>query len=686
MKDLRQDALYVGCNYHPHDWPPHRWAHDLDQMAQKGFTVVRLGHLCWDSFEPAEGQFTFQWMDQVMDLCEERGIGVFLDIPTRPAPTWLHKKYPSIDIVDRGGVRQNPHTRYMEDVGDPHFREYAYRLAAVMAQRYASHPALLAFGLCNELGSGFLSYSPTARERFIEWLKEKYRTVENLNRAWAAHRWSRKLLSFEDVDLPIGAAVVGAPERYLDMRRFYSHELIDYMAGLKDVVNQFAPGVPVSSNHWAENPSAGFDYNHSWRRLTDFSGQGFYPGVNPEDERTLIGACFCNAHRAAENPLPDWNLEFQVGGMGSYGSPPGAMEMYAGLCWLYGSQAILGWTWRSMLGGEEQYLFGLLDHDGSPTWKLEEFGRIAQKARALEERGLLPRKRQPQVAVAYSFEDWMITRYAKDYYTVSHRDQAVEAFSALYHLNRDCAIVDPRRVENPYRAVIFPGVAQISPELEGEIRRLLEEGATVILTAFSAKVDQYNQVFHTPLPGRLSQVFGVRVRGFDRAVTHVASVNEGSLEKGTLSLRRNTVSLALEGGPLLEDVNYHEYLEPTTARVLGEYAGDWNPLRAAVTVNPWGKGQAVYVGVPAREELLAALLEKLCGLGPAFPEAPKGVAARSLAGGAVLYVNTTGRAAAVPARGEALLTGAPCHGQLTLPPYGVEAVLPCPQGAGNFGE
>ena len=281
MKPMGEDTFYIGTNYHPHDWPPERWAQDLDMMAQRGFNVVRLGHLCWDSFEPEEGVYTFSWMDRVMELCQERGIGVFLDIPTRPAPTWLHEKYPSIYIVDREGVRQNPHTRYMEDVGDPHFREYAYRLAAVMAQRYASHPALLAFGLCNELGSGFLSYSPTARGRFVQWLKEKYRTVENLNRAWAAHRWSRKLQSFDQVELPIGATMVGAPERFLDMRRFYSQELVDYMAGLKDVVNQFAPGVPCSSNHWAENPDAGFDYNHNWRRLTDFSGQGFYPGVNP---------------------------------------------------------------------------------------------------------------------------------------------------------------------------------------------------------------------------------------------------------------------------------------------------------------------------------------------------------------------------------------------------------------------
>lgn len=672
MKPIDAKALYIGTNYHPHDWPQTRWAHDLDMMAQRGFTVVRLGHLCWDSFEPEEGKFTFEWMDQVMDLCHQRGIGVFLDIPTRPAPTWLHKKFPSIDIVDRNGVRQNAHFRYMEDVGDPHFREYAYRLAAVMAKRYASHPALMAFGLCNELGSGFISYSPTARERFVVWLKEKYRTVEELNFAWAGHRWSRKLQSFEQVDLPIGSQVVGAPERYLDMRRFFSQELVDYMAGLKDTVNQFAPGVPVSSNHWAENPEVGFDYNHNWRRLTDYSGQGFYPGINPEDEKGIIGAVFCNVHRAVENPLPDWNLEFQVGGNGGYSCPPKAMRMYAYLTYLYGSQMILAWTWRSMLGGEEQYLFGLLDHDGEPSWKLDEFAQISQEAKLLEENHLFPRKRQPEIAVAYSFEDLLISEYAKDYYAVSHRDQAVEAFTAAYRLNRDCALVDLRGIENQYRVLILPGNAEITQGMADSIRKQLEGGATVIMTAFSAKVNEYNQVFDTSLPGRLSDVFGIKVRGFDRAITHVSQVNVGSLEKSPLELRRKKVTIEKDGETWQSQVNYHEFLELTTAQSLADYQGTDSPYTTAVSCNAYGKGKAIYVGVPAEDGLIRTVLEKVCGILPAFPELPKGVVARSLEGGKTLYVNTRPEEVAFPAKGRSLFTGGTCQGEVRLPAYEVE--------------
>ena len=53
-------ALYIGTNYHPHDWEKERWKKDVELMAQAGFTTVRLGHLCWDSYEPEEGGYTFE--------------------------------------------------------------------------------------------------------------------------------------------------------------------------------------------------------------------------------------------------------------------------------------------------------------------------------------------------------------------------------------------------------------------------------------------------------------------------------------------------------------------------------------------------------------------------------------------------------------------------------------------------
>ena len=39
-----------------------------------------------------------------MDRMAAAGLKVILDIPGQPAPVWLHRKYPGVDIVTQHGV------------------------------------------------------------------------------------------------------------------------------------------------------------------------------------------------------------------------------------------------------------------------------------------------------------------------------------------------------------------------------------------------------------------------------------------------------------------------------------------------------------------------------------------------------------------------------------------------------
>src|SRR5665213_2355318 len=139
--------LYFGANYHPHDDKNiDKIKRDIQLMKDAGFNVVRMGHLAWDSYEPSEGKFDFGWFDSVMDMMNDAGIKVILDIAIRPAPIWLHHKYPSIDVTSPGGVAQYPNHRYMDDVGDPMYQKYAVRYADTLTKHYGKNPALLAFG------------------------------------------------------------------------------------------------------------------------------------------------------------------------------------------------------------------------------------------------------------------------------------------------------------------------------------------------------------------------------------------------------------------------------------------------------------------------------------------------------------------------------------------------------------
>src|SRR5581483_2853545 len=124
---------------------------------------------------------------------------------------------------------------------------------------YAHHPALFAIGYDNEIGNGFMSYSEADRLRFIDWLKRKYKSLDALNQAWATQRWSRRIDSWDEVQLPY-ANGPGPAERYLDLHRYWSDVTVDALKNLEAIRQKNTPDKPAISNLWDSSPRKGFDY------------------------------------------------------------------------------------------------------------------------------------------------------------------------------------------------------------------------------------------------------------------------------------------------------------------------------------------------------------------------------------------------------------------------------------------
>lgn len=664
-------ALYIGTNYHPHDWTRERWKTDIELMKQAGFTTVRLGHLCWDSYEPEDGVYTFEWFDEVMDLFAQAKIGVVLDVSMRPAPAWLHKLCPGCDIYDRSGNRQPSIRRYMEDVADPAYQHYALRFAEALVNRYKNHRALLAFGLCNELGSGQRSYSEQSRQRFVQWLKHKYKTVEALNRAWATQRWSRRLTSFDDVVFPENGIATGAPEACLDMRRFFSDGTGEFLVRLAETVRRCAPGIPQSCNHYCDQEALGFDYLKVYDDFADYPGMGFYPGYQVTERYHYM--CGGYSLRLAETDKPMWCLEFQSGGEGLQHGPYGAVRMNAMLCLLNRAQMILGWTWRSMLAGEEQYLCGILGHDGEPTVNYREYQEIARYMKKLEKYAF-PYLPVPQIAIAASFDNDMVVRYGSKHYHQSDKQNLTEIQKVFYDLNLDCNTISLKNRKHAYRLLVLPDYVLMSEKEADEVRRFVAEGGTVIMTAYSATVDEHSQVFATPRPGYLSDVFGIRVSGFDRTGAEWRDFADGARivedEKGKRELLR-----VAAGEEFYIDAEYYEELELRGAE---EYAAFPDKGCCAVSVNRYGRGRAYYVAAETNAALLKWLIRRIApevGIreGIAVPE---GVQAREIAKGQRFYVNTTNRPVTISLErpGKGILSEAEYESAFILKPYDAELI------------
>lgn len=645
--------LFVGTCYQPIDRTPEQVDHDIAIMKHAGFNVVRMGDLSWDSFEPSQGKFTFAWFDKIMDKMQANGIKVILDIPGTPAPIWLHRTYPGIDLVAQNGTRLPPAERYMDDISDPNYVREAGILADAMTKRYKHHAALIAIGYDNEIGNGFMSYSAADRERFITWLKKKYGTIEELNKAWATQRWSRRLNSFEDVDLPLGNGP-GPSERYLDLHRFWSDVSVARLRELEAIRRRNMPDIPSISNLWDTAPRRGFDYLGTYKTYVTYGAEGFYPS---DPVSGVLGALMTKG----DLTTPMWFNEFVAGGGGYYGTPQKS-RMYAYLSLMMGGQGFLAWTFNSHLGGEEQALFGLLDHDGTPSWKLDEFARIASEFKQISAYGF-PRYTHPQVAIAYSFDSFVDSHpngpsnTTRQYFKPSYTKQVQSAFEPFFRDNIDTAIINIGHDSlSSYKLVVVPADYVMDAASATALRTYIGEGGTVLMTAFSAKVDEHGQWFDTPLPGKLSDVFGLRTSQFYEP-DHAPELElGGQIVKGSL--------------------RFYEVLEPNTAQTLARFSNvPGNP--PAITLNKYGKGQAIYLAAPAQRSFIEAVVRSLFGtLGiQRGPRTPEGVYARVI-DDRTLYVNTTDevKKVVVGEKAHGIISHQSYDGEMKLDPYQADLV------------
>lgn len=667
-------SLYVGTNYHPHDWPSERWPEDIRLMKEAGFTTVRLGHLCWDSYEPEEGVYTFEWFDQVMDLFAEAGIQVVLDVSMRPAPVWVHKLCPGCDIYGKSGTKQESLRRYMEDIADEAYQFYALRFARKLVCRYRTHPALFAFGLCNEIGDGYISHSSYARKRFSEWLKRKYKTVEALNRAWAGQRWSRKLTSFDDAVIPDNELTLGPPEAWLDMRRFFSDGIADFLLKLKDAVEENGPGIPHSSNHYAEKDHLGFDYLEICSDLGTYPGMGLYPGYAVSDKFHFLMSIY--HQRLAETGKPMWCLEFQSGSRRIPEGPPGAIRMFALLCLLNQCQMILGWTWRSMLGGEEQFLHGILAHDGGKTPKYDEYQQIASDFKKLEPYGF-PYLPESEIGVSWHYGSFWENQYNSSEFPMPYQEVMTKIQKLFYEDNRDYHVVDLRRLKGRYKLLLIPNQIMMEPEMAETIREYVRDGGTVIMTGNSAVVDETGKVFGTPRPGYLEDVFGIRIAGYYRTNMEWRFTSDSEIYDSE-GERREYLNVVKEGKTCRIAPDCYEIIQVKEAAVYSEFAGKGLP---AVTVNLYGKGKAYYTASETNVQMLGWLIRQIAeeiGLRKT-PEVPEGVQARWIAEGQLFAVNTakTEKTLMLPGSARGVLSGRDYKGKAALHPYDGELFVMC---------
>jgi beta-galactosidase len=547
----------------------------------------------------------------------------------------------------------------MEDVGDPNYQKYALRFTDAMTKQYGNHPTLIAFGIDNESGDGRISYSETSRQRYIGWLKKKYSTLENLNKSWATQRWSRKINEFEEIGFPVSGSINGAPERMLDFRRFISDEINEFLFKIIDVVNTNAPNALVNTNAWYFSYLKYFDYSPiAYSGKMTREGEGFYAGNSLINNDGILWASFGIVRIQYESTNPFWCSEFTT-----HNAVPNSIRKSAYTSLMFGNQMVCGWTWQSMWGGEEQYLEGMLDWDGIPNRKYEEYKKIEGEFKKIEK--YFPYKLQAEVGMAFSFP----SEIASKYFPEQHQNQLQSCFDLFYYRNMDARVVEITKSSLNYKLLIVPGVAVMDEATAAKIRNYVKNGGTVIMTSNSAIVDETGRVFDSTRPGRLSDVFGIRVGSYEET----EALNEISRK----SFKGKKIEFTYKEKAAIVESARFDVIAPKGAEVLGSITSLHQDY-PIITSNKYGEGRAIYVGLPAKVGVLDALLDDLINelSIKKGPDVPVGVMARQIDKNHFLYLNVSGEPKDIPMKGSSrsILFDKDYTGNFTIAPYEPEFI------------
>ena len=657
--------IIYGGDYNPEQWPEETWLDDMRLMREAGVNLVSLGIFSWSVLEPRPEEYSFAWLDRIMDLLHEHEIMANLATATASPPPWFTKLHPESLPVTREGVTLWPGSRQHYCPSSSAYRLAATRLVREIAQRYRGHPALALWHVNNEYGCHvWACYCDTSATAFRDWLCRRYGTLDALNEAWGTTFWSQRYADWAEILPPRSAPTFVNPTQQLDFARFCSDELLACFELERTILKEITPDVPLTTNFMGFYKHANY---WTWASRQDVVSHDSYP--DPADPEAHVGAAMSFDLMRSLAGGKTWLLMEQTPSSVNWRRRnvpklPEQMRLWSYQALARGADGLMFFQWRQSRMGSEKFHGAMVPHGGTDTRIWHEVVELGHQLQELD--NLRGARNKAQVAIVFDWENWWALELeSKPSCDVRQIEQVASYYEPLYRANIAMDFVRPTGDFSPYRVILVPNLYLVSGGVADNLEQFAMDGGTLVMSFFSGIVDANDHVLLGGYPKPFRRLLGLRVEEFD-------PFPEGK-EDRILDQEDQVFGCCL----------WADAIDLEGAESIATYEQESRTARPAVTRHAFGRGWSYYLGTRPDKRYMALLLDRVCReQGVTAPMAvPEGVeVVERRAGERTLrfLLNHHPHACTVsidrPAR--EVLTGKTYDQVISLDPYGV-AIVHC---------
>ena len=577
MKEYQFGAVYII----EQDYTPDEIRRDLACMKEHGCNLITLWPIGNAWLAEDSHQWIFTQTRNVLDECSKLGVQAILQLfGQNQAQEFMPDSALTKEmmVVDERGGHLNENC-FWANLNHPGVREYMDRYFRAAINALKDHPAVYGYDVFNE--AHFRSDDEYTVRLYQQWLEDKYKSIEQLNRIWY-----RRYESFAQV-LPdkrrSAYSIWSSIMPDLEYERFRSVTLTDICRFLYQTAKKYDDSKPViidgtSAQILSADITMRNNDEFATAKIPDIYGATFYPkswGRNYRKTPWTLSMYYsvpAGAARKAGKPYFVNELQTHTQSVLTPGSEVTDQELYNWIlmCIFTGARGLQLWRWRPFLHGYQSTGRGLTGMDGTPNRRarrVKELVTLLHQHRELFGSDFTIRKPDVKIAVSYSSRLYF-DAFLK--WNNSFWSQEVEGFYRLFW-NQGMAVdfTDLEELdEEDVRVLVLPSTLSISEKTALQLAQYVERGGILIADGRLGSVNEYGEVPAEGIPGRtLSRLFGV-------VETDVDSGHNFSINGTVIPCNFMEQILKIEDGvqvlAAMEDGN------------------------AAVTLHSYGKGAALY--------------------------------------------------------------------------------------------